>query len=112
MEKVLIVYYSRTGTARQAAEELAAHTGWPLAEVSDQASRAGLLGDARCVLDILLQRHVGYRYAGPAVDECQRLVIVAPIWVGGRPRRPSMATTGASTMDVVSSEGIARRAPG
>ncbi|EHP40038.1 hypothetical protein OR16_28059 [Cupriavidus basilensis OR16] len=82
MEKILIVYYSRTGTARQAAQALAAHTGWPLAEVSDLSSRAGLRGDARCVLDILLQRHVGYRYAGPAVDECQRLVIVAPIWVG------------------------------
>ncbi|AJG19321.1 flavodoxin family protein [Cupriavidus basilensis] len=82
MEKILIVYYSRTGTARQAAEELAAQSGWPLAEVGDQASRSGLLGDARCVLDILLQRHVGYRYAGPALDDCQRLVIVAPIWVG------------------------------
>ncbi|MDF3888689.1 flavodoxin family protein [Cupriavidus basilensis] len=82
MEKVLIVYYSRTGTARQAAEELAAYSGWPLAEVSDQSSRVGLLGDARCVFDILLHRHVSYRYAGPALDECQRLVIVAPIWVG------------------------------
>ncbi|GAB7540581.1 flavodoxin family protein [Cupriavidus sp. 8B] len=82
MEKILIVYYSRTGTSRQAAEELAAHTGWPIAEVGDQVSRAGLLGDARCVLDVLLQRHVGYRYAGPSLDECQQIVIVAPIWVG------------------------------
>ncbi|MGO4331800.1 flavodoxin family protein [Cupriavidus sp. 2TAF22] len=82
MEKILIVYYSRTGTSRQAAEELAAHTGWPIAEVGDQVSRAGLLGDARCVLDVLLQRHVGYRYAGPSLDEYQQIVIVAPVWVG------------------------------
>ncbi|MGO4813491.1 hypothetical protein AB4156_28550 [Cupriavidus sp. 2MCAB6] len=82
MEDILIVYYSRTGTARQAAEALAAYSGWPLAEVSDQTSRAGLLGDARCVFDIVLHRRVGYRYAGPALDKCRRLVIVAPVWVG------------------------------
>jgi flavodoxin len=82
MERTLIVYYSRTGTARQAAQELAAQSGWPLAEISDHTSRTGLLGDVRCVFDVLLHRHVLYRYAGPALDQCQRLVVVAPIWVG------------------------------
>ncbi|WP_420993734.1 flavodoxin family protein [Cupriavidus sp. 30B13] len=81
-QAIQIVYYSRTGTARQVAEDLAAVTGWPLAEVGDLASRAGLSGDVRCVIDNLLQRHVGYRYAGPAPAECRRLVIVAPVWIG------------------------------
>ncbi|WP_454720829.1 MULTISPECIES: flavodoxin family protein [Cupriavidus] len=77
-----IVYYSRTGTARQVAEDLAALTGWPLAEVSDVESRAGLAGDLRCVIDNLLLRRVAYRYAGPAPADCRRLVIVAPVWIG------------------------------
>ncbi|MGT2434405.1 BON domain-containing protein [Cupriavidus basilensis] len=51
MEKKLIVYYSRTGTARQVAEQMAAQSGWQLAEVTDEHPRAGFLGDARCVIE-------------------------------------------------------------
>jgi len=35
----LIIYYSRTGTARQVAEAIAVHTGWTVAEVRDKQPR-------------------------------------------------------------------------
>lgn len=78
----LIVYYSRTGTAKQVAETLAAYTGWRQAEVRDEKPRAGLYGDLRCVLDILLHRTPAYRYEGPVPSDCAHVVVVAPVWLG------------------------------
>lgn len=78
----LIVYYSRTGTARQVAEALAAYTGWEQAEVRDEKPRAGLYGDLRCVLDMLLHRTPAYRYEGPLPGDCDHVVVVAPVWLG------------------------------
>ena len=68
MEKNLIVYYSRTGTARQVAELMAAQSGWQLAEVSDEYPRAGFLGDLRCMIE-------------PPLDEVDQVVVLAPIWM-------------------------------
>jgi flavodoxin len=82
MIRAAIVYYSRTGTVRQVAEAVAARSGWPLAEVADAKSRAGILGDLRCVIDNLLQRKVEFRYSGPALDRCEHVVVLAPVWMG------------------------------
>uniref|UniRef100_UPI003F4974D7 flavodoxin family protein n=1 Tax=Cupriavidus yeoncheonensis TaxID=1462994 RepID=UPI003F4974D7 len=82
MSENLIVYYSRTGTARQVAEAVAAHTGWGLAEVREKTPRAGLAGDLRCVLDMLLHRKPPYRYEGPLLAGCGHVVVVAPVWLG------------------------------
>lgn len=93
-----IVYYSRTGTSRKVAEALAARTGWPLAEVADATSRAGLPGDLRCVVDALLRRRVAYRYGGPPLQECDHVVVIAPVWIGrlAAPMRSFLAASAAS----------------
>ncbi|SDD82299.1 Flavodoxin [Cupriavidus sp. YR651] len=78
----VIVYYSRTGTTRQVAEDLASRTGWPLAEIQDVRSRAGLSGDLRCVLDNLFRRRPAYRYNGQSLATCKSVVVLAPVWVG------------------------------
>ena len=54
MSRTLIVYYSRTGTARLVAELMAAQSGWQLTEVTDARPRAGFLGDVRCVIETML----------------------------------------------------------
>ncbi|AGW90101.1 MULTISPECIES: flavodoxin family protein [Cupriavidus] len=82
MTQAAIVFYSRTGTVRQVAEAVAARSGWPLAEVADVKSRAGILGDLRCVIDNLFHRQVEYRYGGPALDRCEHVVVLAPVWMG------------------------------
>jgi len=82
MEKKLIVYYSRTGTARQVAEQMAAQSGWQLAEVTDEHPRAGFLGDARCVLETVFHARAKYRYEGPPLDDVEHVIVIAPIWMG------------------------------
>jgi len=82
MSQNLIVYYSRTGTARQVAEAIAGHTGWILAEVSDRQPRAGLWGDLRCVWDMLLYRMPAHEYAGPDPVVCEHVLVIAPVWLG------------------------------
>lgn len=76
------MYYSRTGTVRQVAEQLAAKTGWSLAEIQDVRSRAGLIGGMRSLLDNLLPRRPQYRYGGQALAECKHAVVLAPVWAG------------------------------
>ncbi|WP_296225647.1 flavodoxin family protein [Ralstonia sp. UBA689] len=82
MEKKLIVYYSRTGTARQVAEQMAAQSGWQLAEISDVHPRAGFLGDLRCVIEAVFHKRAKYRYEGPPLDEVDQVIVMAPIWMG------------------------------
>jgi len=83
MTKVLIVLYSRTGTARQVALQLQQISGWPIGEVRNVRPRVGFIGDLRCVLDSLLARSAPYTFEGPPIDGFDRLVVLTPIWVDG-----------------------------
>ncbi len=83
MTKVLIVLYSRTGTARQVALQLQLISGWPIGEVRDVRPRVGLIGDLRCVRDALFASSGPYTYDGPPIEGFDRLVVLAPIWVDG-----------------------------
>lgn len=69
MPNTAILYYSRTGTTRQAAQLLAQRLGCPVFEVFDRVRRAGLWGDLRCIVDNLLRRRVAYCYAGPVLND-------------------------------------------
>ena len=60
MTNVLISYYSRTGTTRQAAQQLQQLTGWSIGEVRDAQPRIGLRGDLRCTIESLLARSAPY----------------------------------------------------
>ena len=82
MPNTAILYYSRTGTTRQAAQLLAQRLGCPVFEVFDRVRRAGLWGDLRCIVDNLLRRRVAYCYAGPVLNDYSRLVVMAPVWTG------------------------------
>jgi flavodoxin len=82
MNRTLIVYYSRTGTARLVAELMAAQSGWQLAEVTDEHPRAGFLGDLRCVVETLLGKRARYHYEGPELESFDQVVVLAPIWMG------------------------------
>lgn len=115
MTQNLIVYYSRTGTARQVAEALAARLGWRVAEIADVTSRAGMFGDLRCVIDNLFQRAPAYRYNGPEPSECGHVIVLAPVWMGrlAAPMRAFLAANapswpadaGVSAICVMSSRG-------
>ena len=82
MSRTLIVFYSRTGTTRQAAQQLQQLTQWPMAEVRDLHPRVGLTGDLRCVIDSLLALPAHFSYDGPELKNFDRLVLLTPIWLG------------------------------
>lgn len=81
MSKVLIVFYSYTGTARRAAQLLAASQGWETGEVFDARKREGTWGTWRCIFDSLLRRSPPIAYTGPNPRAYDAVVLVAPIWV-------------------------------
>nr|WP_315594675.1 hypothetical protein [uncultured Cupriavidus sp.] len=82
MNDTAIVYYSRTGTTRQAATLLGDRLDCPMFEVADQVSRAGVWGDIRCIIDNMFRRRAPYRYTGPALDKFTTVIVMAPVWVG------------------------------
>ena len=82
MSKVLIVYYSRTGTTRKVAAELAAMGGWDLERVIDTRSREGLLGYLRAGLDALFERHTTLAPSREDPASYDFVVVGTPVWNG------------------------------
>ncbi|MEJ8826977.1 flavodoxin [Variovorax humicola] len=80
MSKVLVVFYSHTGTSRKVAQLLCEQHGWTLAEITDELPRRGLPGYLRSVLDSMLRRHPPIRYDGPLPKSFDAVVLVSPIW--------------------------------
>lgn len=80
MSNVLIVFYSRTGTMRKVAQDMAAMTGWDLEEIHDQRDRRGVLGYLRAVLDTFLHRASPIRPIGRSLDEYDLVVVGGPNW--------------------------------
>jgi len=82
MSRILVVFYSYTGTGRRLARLLATQQHWPLGEVRELRPRSGTTATWRCVLDSLLRRRPAIRYEGPALRNFDVVVLIAPIWVG------------------------------
>jgi len=82
MSRILVVFYSYTGTGRRLARLLGTQQGWPVGEVSELRPRSGKAGTWRCVLDSLFRRRPAIRYDGPALRNFDVVVLIAPIWAG------------------------------
>ena len=82
MSKVLVVFYSYTGTSRRLAELLHTQQAWQMAEIQEERPRSGVSGTWRCVLDSLFRRHPAIRYDGPFPKDFDAVVLVSPIWLG------------------------------
>jgi flavodoxin len=98
MDRILVVFYSYTGTCRQAAELLCAQHGWPRGEILETRARAGARGTLRCIADTVLRRRPAIHYDGPDPANYDAVVLVAPIWAYGLagPMRSFIAQQGAA----------------
>ena len=78
--RILVVYYSRTGTTRKVAEALAATLRCDSEEIVEAGSRSGMLGYLRCVLEA--RRQVPARIAAAARDPSNYdlIIIGTPVW--------------------------------
>lgn len=81
MKDLLVIHYSRTGTARTVAETLAHLGGGHIGQILDERPRIGLAGDLRCVVDQLMHRAPVVRYSGPNPNRFRHIVLVAPVWM-------------------------------
>lgn len=80
MSNVLIVYFSRTGTTRRVAQDLAADTGWDVEEIHELRDRRGALGYLRAVVDTFFHRASPIAPIDRNLDEYELVVVGTPNW--------------------------------
>ena len=83
-DKILCVYYSRTGKTKQAMEEIAQALDCEIVEIRDRIDRSGLRGWLRCGLDAVRKRTRPLeRYTTRQDLAAYQLVIIGtPVWAG------------------------------
>ncbi|MGF6367874.1 flavodoxin [Paraburkholderia sp. RAU6.4a] len=83
--RILIVYYSRTGTTRRVAELLASELDADIEPIRERAgprSRDGARGYVRSVIDALCHRRAAVMPAVLDVAAYDLVVVGAPVWAG------------------------------
>src|ERR1035441_4643109 len=79
--RILIVYYSRTGTTRQLAQALAAALQCDTEEIVETKSRSGILGYLRSVIEARRQRPSDTMVTAIKDPSLYDLVILGtPVW--------------------------------
>ena len=82
MSRILVVYYSRTGSTRMLAGELVAALKADVDRLDDSRDRCGVFGYLRCAHEALNKRTV--QILPPAYDPSNYDVVVlgTPVWAG------------------------------
>jgi flavodoxin len=80
--RVLVVYFSRTGTTRSVASALARMLSADLEEICDCAERRGAMGYLRCCVDAWRKRPAEIVPAGLDASRYDLVVVGTPIWAG------------------------------
>lgn len=79
MSRILLVFHSRTGTARKVALDLAGKHDWALGEIEARRPAAGFL---RCMAQALLHLRPPIAYDGPDPAAFDIVVLLSPVWCG------------------------------
>lgn len=80
MKKILVAYYSRTGTTKKAAELIAQKLGAELEEIKDTVDRSGIKGYLLSGRDATLKRLTELHPIAKNPAEYDLVVIGTPIW--------------------------------
>ena len=82
MNRILVVYYSRTGNTRTVAGELVAALHADVDQLDDRRDRCGVFGYLRCAREALKKRTI--ELLPPAYDASKYDVVVlgTPVWAG------------------------------
>lgn len=78
--KIIVVFYSRTGTTRKAGLEIAKSLGCDSEEIVDTANRKGILGYLKSGMDSTRKRLTKLRPMQNDVSRYDLVVIGTPIW--------------------------------
>lgn len=82
MNKILLVYYSRTGYTAAIAKDLANAGGWDVEQIHDHHSRAGAWGFLRSIFDAVFGRHPAIQPTAKNPGDYALVVLGAPVWMG------------------------------
>lgn len=82
MNRTLIVYYSRSGTTRALAAELAARLGADMAAIQESRPRAGVGGFLRSMLEVLRGTLPPIEPMHVDLSAYALVVLGTPVWVG------------------------------
>ncbi len=93
MSRILLVFHSRTGTARKVAIALASENDWALGEVGRRRPGAAF---PTCAVQALLHLRPAIDYDGPDPAAFDMVVLVSPVWCGtlAAPMRSFLAKFG------------------
>ncbi len=78
--KVLVAYYSRSGTTAAAAEAIAKEIGADVEKIEDKKNRSGLLGAIRAGKDVFLNKLADIEMPQKDPSQYDLIVIGTPIW--------------------------------
>jgi flavodoxin len=80
--RVLVVFFSRTGTTRMLASTLARMLSADIEEICDLTERRGASGYLRCLLDSWRKRPAEIVPAGLDTAQYDLVVVGTPVWAG------------------------------
>jgi flavodoxin len=80
--KTLIVYYSRTGTTKRAAEIAAKELGADIEELIDKTKRAGILGYLKSGRQAMTKKLTELEPTKKDPKSYELVIIATPLWVG------------------------------
>lgn len=86
--KILVVYYSRTGTTRLVAESVVKAVGADLEEIVDTKNRAGLLGFILSGYQAIFNQLTKIRELKADLSAYDLVVVGSPVWAG-KPSTPA-----------------------
>ena len=79
--KILVIFYSRSGTTRRIAMDLSAKLGSSVEEIVEGRGRNGIFGYWRSVIEARRQRSAKILPAGNDPSSFDLVVIGTPVWV-------------------------------
>ena len=82
--KILCVYYSRTGKTKQAMEEIAEALDCEVVGIHDKIDRSGFFGALRCGLDAMRKRTFPVERPETArnLGDYKLVIVGTPVWAG------------------------------
>ncbi|WP_168790218.1 flavodoxin family protein [Paraburkholderia aromaticivorans] len=80
--RILVVFFSRTGTTRVLASTLARMLSADLEEICDCTERRGAMGYMRCLVDSWRKRPTEIVPAGLDTSQYDLVVVGTPVWAG------------------------------
>lgn len=82
MQKVLVVYFSRTGYTKRIAEEIAARCRGDLEAIEDVRGRNGILGYLRSAREAYKKLSIEIRAAAKTPGDYDLVIVGTPVWAG------------------------------